>query len=205
MKTRMRCAIAAVASVFTAAAVAGCGEDGEPGGDSFSVGLLLPSFGISRFEQSDRPLSAGDAAEPGPVALVVGDRQAAASAEGNGPPAPVAHAGVDGWASGPASTSNSRFNGAAPIRRRRSRSAFSEGSGTLPASPATSLPHTSRAPKCSNRPRARTKYTRLGREDSVTAAPAFRSPPGPRRSVPAARPALTRLYGRARTHRRFRP
>ena len=44
--------------------------------------------------------------------------------------------GVDGWAAGPASTSNSAFSGAAPIRRRRSRSAFGVGDGT-PGSPSS--------------------------------------------------------------------
>ena len=37
--------------------------------------------------------------------------------------------GVPGWASGPATTSNSAFSGAGPSRRRRSRSAFSDGRG----------------------------------------------------------------------------
>ena len=41
--------------------------------------------------------------------------------------------GVCGWASGPATTSNSAFNGAGPSRRRRSRSAFSDGHGTIQA------------------------------------------------------------------------
>jgi hypothetical protein len=51
--------------------------------------------------------------------------------------------GVCGWASGPATTSNSAFSGAGPIRRRKSRSAYSDGTGTCaPGSPAVSLPHT---------------------------------------------------------------
>jgi hypothetical protein len=51
--------------------------------------------------------------------------------------------GVPGWASGPATTSNKAFSGAGPSRRRRSRSAFSDGHGTsIPASPAVSLPQT---------------------------------------------------------------
>ena len=51
--------------------------------------------------------------------------------------------GVPGWASGPATTSNSAFSGAGPSRRRRSRSAFSDGRGTArPASPAVSLAQT---------------------------------------------------------------
>jgi hypothetical protein len=51
--------------------------------------------------------------------------------------------GVRGWASGPATTSNSAFIGAGPSRRRRSRSAFSDGHGTaIPASPAVSFAQT---------------------------------------------------------------
>ena len=38
--------------------------------------------------------------------------------------------GVPGWASGPATTSNSAFSGAGPSQARRSRSAFSDGHGT---------------------------------------------------------------------------
>ena len=50
---------------------------------------------------------------------------------------------VCGWASGPATTSNSAFSGAGPSRRRRSRSAFSDGQATgRPASPAVSLAQT---------------------------------------------------------------
>ena len=55
--------------------------------------------------------------------------------------------GVCGWASGPATTSNNALSGAGPSRRRRSRSAFSDGSGTSrPASLAVSLPHTRAQP-----------------------------------------------------------
>jgi hypothetical protein len=51
--------------------------------------------------------------------------------------------GVCGWASGPATTSNRAFSGAVPRRRRRSRSAFSDGHAKpSPVSPAVSLPHT---------------------------------------------------------------
>ena len=50
---------------------------------------------------------------------------------------------VCGWASGPATTSNSALIGAGPSRRRKSRSAFSDGDGTgRPSSPAVSLPQT---------------------------------------------------------------
>jgi hypothetical protein len=53
--------------------------------------------------------------------------------------------GVRGWASGPATTSNSALSGAGPSRRRRSRSAFSDTTATAkpaPVSPAHSLAHT---------------------------------------------------------------
>ena len=52
--------------------------------------------------------------------------------------------GVDGWAAGPASTSNSAFTGAAPRRRRKSRSAFGDGDGTpgCPPSAAVIFCHT---------------------------------------------------------------
>ena len=48
--------------------------------------------------------------------------------------------GVRGWATGPASTSNSAFTGAIPIRRRRSRSALADGHGRpRPSSAAVSF------------------------------------------------------------------
>ena len=51
--------------------------------------------------------------------------------------------GLRGWASGPATTSNRAFIGAGPRRRRRTRSAFSDGHGTAtPASPAVSFAQT---------------------------------------------------------------
>ena len=51
--------------------------------------------------------------------------------------------GVAGWATGPASTSNSALNGAAPRRRRKSRSAFADGHGTpWPSRAAVSFAHT---------------------------------------------------------------
>jgi hypothetical protein len=54
--------------------------------------------------------------------------------------------GVDGWPAGPASTSNSARSGAAPTRRRRSRSAFADGYGTpgTRSSAAVSFRHTPR-------------------------------------------------------------
>jgi hypothetical protein len=52
---------------------------------------------------------------------------------------PKRTAGVRGPATGPASTSNNALAGAAPRRRRRSRSALSDGHGNRrPPSPATS-------------------------------------------------------------------
>ena len=51
--------------------------------------------------------------------------------------------GVHGWAAGPASTSNSAFNGAGPRRRRRSRSPLADGHATgRPPSAAVSFAHT---------------------------------------------------------------
>ena len=51
--------------------------------------------------------------------------------------------GVYGWATGPASTSNSALTGAMPIRRRRSRSALPDGHGSsCPSSAAVSFCHT---------------------------------------------------------------
>ena len=68
--------------------------------------------------------------------------------------------GVPGWASGPATTSNSALIGAGPSRRRKSRSAFSDGHGTSrPASPAVSLAHTRAYPSRGYIPSASTKYT----------------------------------------------
>jgi hypothetical protein len=59
--------------------------------------------------------------------------------------------GVCGWASGPATTSNKAFIGAGPSRRRRSRSAFSDGQGSSrPASPAVSFSQTRAYPRRGN-------------------------------------------------------
>jgi hypothetical protein len=53
--------------------------------------------------------------------------------------------GVDGCATGPASTPNSAFSGAGPRRRRRSRSALADGAGgSRPSSAAVSFAHTFR-------------------------------------------------------------
>ena len=68
--------------------------------------------------------------------------------------------GVQGWASGPATTSNSALTGAGPSRRRKSRSAFSEGDGrSRPASPAVSLTQTRAYPSRGYIPIASRKYT----------------------------------------------
>jgi hypothetical protein len=68
--------------------------------------------------------------------------------------------GVCGWASGPATTSNSAFIGAGPSRRRRSRSAFSDGHATaIPTNPAVSFAQTRAYPSRGNMPNASRKYT----------------------------------------------
>ncbi len=63
----------------------------------------------------------------------------------------VSFAGVAPDRSG--TTSNRAFGGAGPIRRRRSRSAFPDGAGTvMPASAAVRLPHTRAYPRRGNIP-----------------------------------------------------
>ncbi|MFI0773641.1 sugar ABC transporter substrate-binding protein [Streptomyces sp. NPDC021212] len=55
--SRTRSAVAAVAAGLLAASLAACGEDGgAQHGNSFTVGLLLPSQQITRYESADRPL-----------------------------------------------------------------------------------------------------------------------------------------------------
>ncbi|WP_031089061.1 substrate-binding domain-containing protein, partial [Streptomyces sp. NRRL S-15] len=49
-------AIAFVTAWLMALSLASCGSNSRAGRDSFTVGLLLPSHGISRWEHSDRPL-----------------------------------------------------------------------------------------------------------------------------------------------------
>lgn len=56
MRIHIRNAIAAVVAGLLAVSLAGCGSNGGGGGDSFTVGLLLPSRGLPRWEQSDKPL-----------------------------------------------------------------------------------------------------------------------------------------------------
>jgi D-xylose transport system substrate-binding protein len=48
--------MAAAVAGLMAVLLAGCGGNGGADGDSFTVGLLLPSRGIPRWEQSDKPL-----------------------------------------------------------------------------------------------------------------------------------------------------
>lgn len=71
------------------------------------------------YQPGPRAEAALDAAQPGPVAPMVGDGQAPVATEGDRAPAAIMHSGC-----GPASTSNSRLNWPTPMRRRRSRSAF---------------------------------------------------------------------------------
>ncbi|MGY0064065.1 sugar ABC transporter substrate-binding protein [Streptomyces sp. LZ34] len=56
MKALVWNTLAAVTAGFMAVTLAGCGNNGGPSTDSFTVGLLLPSREVSRYEQFDRPL-----------------------------------------------------------------------------------------------------------------------------------------------------
>lgn len=56
MRTRMRHVIAVLVAGLMAMPLAACGGDDEAGTDSFSVGLLLPSRAVPRWEHSDKPL-----------------------------------------------------------------------------------------------------------------------------------------------------
>ncbi|MGP4084543.1 sugar ABC transporter substrate-binding protein [Streptomyces sp. KR55] len=56
MITRMRSAVAALVAGLITMPLAACGGRGEAGTDSFSVGLLLPSRAVPRWEHSDKPL-----------------------------------------------------------------------------------------------------------------------------------------------------
>jgi D-xylose transport system substrate-binding protein len=53
---RARSAVAAVAAGLLAASLASCGESGGTRGNGFTVGLLLPSQQVTRYEHADRPL-----------------------------------------------------------------------------------------------------------------------------------------------------
>ena len=55
-RTRTRHVVAALVAGVMAWSLAACGGDGEAGADSFTVGLLLPSRAVPRWEQSDKPL-----------------------------------------------------------------------------------------------------------------------------------------------------
>ncbi|MGW3117669.1 sugar ABC transporter substrate-binding protein [Streptomyces sp. NPDC001107] len=56
MRTRMWHVVAAVVAGLMTMSQAACGGDGTAGSDSFTVGLLLPSRSVPRWEHSDRPL-----------------------------------------------------------------------------------------------------------------------------------------------------
>ncbi|MFF7653218.1 substrate-binding domain-containing protein [Streptomyces sp. NPDC007983] len=53
---RTRSAVAAVAAGLLAASLASCGGNGGAHGSGFTVGLLLPSQQVTRYEKADRPL-----------------------------------------------------------------------------------------------------------------------------------------------------
>ena len=56
MRTRMYHLVAALVAGLMAMSLAACGGDDETGTDSFTVGLLLPSRAVPRWEHSDKPL-----------------------------------------------------------------------------------------------------------------------------------------------------
>lgn len=56
MRTRTLHLLAALVAGLLAVPLAACGGDGEAGGDSFMVGLLLPNRVTPRWERSDKPL-----------------------------------------------------------------------------------------------------------------------------------------------------
>lgn len=56
MRTRTRNALAAVITGLMAVSAAGCGENDGEGDRGFTVGLLLPSTAVPRWERSDKPL-----------------------------------------------------------------------------------------------------------------------------------------------------
>lgn len=56
MRTCTRNLLAAVIAGLMAVSLAGCGSNGGADGDGFTVGLLLPSRRLPRWEQSDKPL-----------------------------------------------------------------------------------------------------------------------------------------------------
>ncbi|MEU6544842.1 substrate-binding domain-containing protein [Streptomyces sp. NPDC046859] len=56
MRTRTLHVAAALVAGLLTPALAGCGSDGDAGGESFTVGLLLPNRMTPRWEHADRPL-----------------------------------------------------------------------------------------------------------------------------------------------------
>ncbi|MFF2515660.1 sugar ABC transporter substrate-binding protein [Streptomyces sp. NPDC058086] len=56
MRTRTWHVVAALVAGFMTTSVAACEEEDETGKDGFTVGLLLPSRTVPRWERSDRPL-----------------------------------------------------------------------------------------------------------------------------------------------------
>ncbi|GHI02126.1 ABC transporter substrate-binding protein [Streptomyces cellostaticus] len=56
MRTRPWHVVAGLVAALMTMPLAACGGDGETGADSFTVGLLLPSRAVPRWEQFDRPL-----------------------------------------------------------------------------------------------------------------------------------------------------
>ncbi|MER6092348.1 sugar ABC transporter substrate-binding protein [Streptomyces bluensis] len=56
MRTRIRNALAAVITGLMAVSMAGCGESDGEGDDGFTVGLLLPSSAVPRWERFDKPM-----------------------------------------------------------------------------------------------------------------------------------------------------
>ncbi|MGW2718810.1 substrate-binding domain-containing protein [Streptomyces sp. NPDC001492] len=56
MRTRLWHVAAALVAGLMTMSQAACGGDGKAGSDSFTVGLLLPSRSVPRWEHSDRPL-----------------------------------------------------------------------------------------------------------------------------------------------------
>ncbi|MER6417904.1 substrate-binding domain-containing protein [Streptomyces sp. NPDC001137] len=56
MRTRLWPVVAALVAGLMTLSQAACGGDGKAGSDSFTVGLLLPSRSVPRWEHSDRPL-----------------------------------------------------------------------------------------------------------------------------------------------------
>ncbi|MFH9554657.1 substrate-binding domain-containing protein [Streptomyces sp. NPDC017435] len=56
MRTRRGAVVAVLATALLTTPLASCGGGGEAAGDDFTVGLLLPSRAVPRWEHADRPL-----------------------------------------------------------------------------------------------------------------------------------------------------